>query len=111
MEDEDSPVREAPIIRATQVALSKLGARVFRNNVGALQDKVGRWVQYGLCKGSCDLIGLSHNGRFIAIEIKAGNTATTDEQHAFIEMVNRMGGVAFIARSAEEAVMMYHKLA
>ena len=49
---------EANIQNDILIALSKAGATVWRNNTGALQDKTGRLVRYGLCKGSSDIIGI-----------------------------------------------------
>lgn len=95
---------EADIMREIQVAVSGLGHRVLRNNVGALKDANGRWVQFGLCKGSSDLIGWTSAGRFLAIEVKSSTGRATKEQIAFIEAVRASGGVAFVARSADEAL-------
>ena len=56
--------------------------RLFRNETGTLPDpRTGKWVQFGLCKGSSDLIGFkevvideSHIGQklavFTSIEVK-----------------------------------------
>lgn len=77
----------------TRLSLAKQGATAFRNNVGALPDKTGRLVRYGLANDSSelneqfkssDLIGLrpllitpawlGHTiGQFVAIECKKGD--------------------------------------
>lgn len=88
--------------------------RLWRNNTGTLLDRQGRPVQFGLCKGSSDLIGLrqvtigpEHVGQtlavFCAIEVKSAKGRPTPEQQAFIETVRRLGGLAGIARSVDEA--------
>lgn len=90
-----------------QLELAKIGIRLWRNNVGLFDTKDGRKIRTGLCVGSSDLIGIVIvSGKFIAIEVKAEKGRPTKEQLAFIKMVNDCGGIAFIARSVEEAVKM-----
>lgn len=86
------------------MALSKAGVMAWRNNTGALPDRNGRLVQYGLCKGSADIIGIAPGGIFIAVEVKAANGRVRPEQQTFIDNIRRMSGRAGVARSAEEAV-------
>lgn len=94
----------------------KLGARLYRNNVGKLQDKRGQWVAYGLCPGSSDLIGWhtvtispdmvgSQVAVFVAVEVKTTDrrSQVTDEQERFLQVVTQAGGMAFVARTATEA--------
>lgn len=98
-------MKEADLSRLIQIALSECGARVFRNNSGAFQDKRGQWVRFGVANpGGADLIGFTRNGIFLAVEIKTAKGRATDEQINFINIVNKFGGIGFIARSAEEAV-------
>lgn len=89
-------------------------SRMFRNNVGAFQRK-GRWIRFGLIKGSSDLIGwtpveitkdmVGHTmAVFTAIECKAKKGRATPPQLYFIERVKLDGGYAGIARSAEDAL-------
>lgn len=91
------------------------GARLFRNNVGGLQDATGRYVQYGLCVGSSDLIGWTEVeitpdmvGKkvavFTAIEVKAAKGRPTQLQQDFIAAVRTAGGLAGIARSRADFV-------
>ncbi len=47
--------------------------------------------------GCADIIGQLKNGRFLAIEVKRPGGKPTPDQQAFIDMVNRHGGVAFVA--------------
>ena len=89
-------------------------SRLFRNNTGALKDQTGRLVQFGLCKGSSDLIGWStvkitnemvgsHVAVFTAIEVKTPKGKATTLQTAFIDTVKKAGGFAGVARSVDEA--------
>lgn len=60
-------------------------------------------VSAGLCKGSADLIGFQFGlGRFIAIEVKAGRTPTTQEQHGFLDLIETHGGISGIATSVQD---------
>jgi hypothetical protein len=84
--------------------------RLFRNNVGRLQDRKGRWVQYGLCVGSSDIIGWKVDSgapvpfaRFVALEVKSATGTLTKEQERFLRIVSDMGGIAACVRSVEEA--------
>lgn len=95
---------ESEIMKQIQLAVSKTGHKVFRNNVGMFETIDGRRIRTGLCTGSSDLIGFTSSGRFLAIEVKYGYGKPTEEQTAFIDTVNKSGGVAFIARSVDEAL-------
>lgn len=119
---------EDDIMRKIQIGLSTVGARVFRNNVGL--GWIGKPIRFtkteyievhagdvllrnarplhaGLIEGSSDLIGWSANGRFLACEVKTANGKPTEKQVDFINAVKAAGGVAFIARSNEDAIKQY----
>lgn len=72
-----------------------------------------RPLHAGLIKGSSDLIGWKSTiitpemvgekfARFLAVEVKL-TTDLTPEQRNFIEQVNRAGGLAGVAYSADDA--------
>jgi hypothetical protein len=95
--------------------LAPHGARLWRNNTGAIKDQTGRLVRFGLCKGSSDIIGITpvtitadmigkRIGAFTAIEVKTPKGKPTDEQINFIQRVKDLGGFAGVARSVEEAL-------
>jgi len=82
--------------------------------------EAGRVFHAGLCKGSGDLIGLKSIiitpemvGKKIAVftsgEIKTDTGRVSKEQAAFINMVVNMGGIAFVARSEQEALEFINK--
>ena len=88
--------------------------RLWRNNTGALVDQQGRFVRFGLCKGSSDLIGLrsleitpemvgQRLAQFVALEIKTAQGVLSPEQRAFLRLVQELGGVAAVCRSIEQA--------
>lgn len=89
--------------------------RLFRNQVGQLPDpRTGRPVQFGLARGSADLIGWrtitvtpdmvgQQLAVFTSIEIKTPNGSVRPEQHAWQRTVSAAGGIAGIARSVRDA--------
>ncbi len=95
---------EGNILNDCMVALSRAGCMVWRNNTGALRDGTGRLVRYGLCKGSADIIGIAPDGRFLAVECKTETGHVRTEQVQFLEAVRKAGGLAGVARSADDAV-------
>jgi len=108
---------ETPILRRVMVALAKMGARVFRNQVGTYELKAGGYLSSGLCKGSSDVVGWQTVfvtpemvGRkiavFVAIEVKTPTGRITVEQQQFLNVVDEAGGIAGIARSPEEAISL-----
>ncbi len=112
-------MKEADLSREIQIALSARGHRVFRNNVGmgwagtlaAGYPKNGsvlllnaRPLHAGLATGSHDLIGIAWGGRFLSIEVKLPGKKTTKQQNNWLDMVQRVGGRAGVARSIEDAI-------
>lgn len=104
---------EAKVQNDIRLALGAGPARLWRNNTGALKDATGRLVRYGLCPGSSDLIGLRQvtitpdmvgqtMGVFVAIEVK-DQGRLTEQQRAFLAMVQQAGGLAGVARSVDDA--------
>lgn len=120
---------ERPLIDEILLSASRLGSRLFRQNVGLgwvgkiiRRDRTKillenpRPLHAGLCKGSSDVVGLTPVvitpdmvgktvGVFTAIEVKYGRTPTDDDQKKFIAMVKKLGGIAAIVRSLDD----YHK--
>lgn len=89
--------------------------RVWRNNVGGYYSPEGRWIDYGLCKGSADLIGLervlitpemvgSVFARFLPVEVKTHRGRLSDEQKIWHEVVRSFGGDVETMRSEEDAI-------
>jgi len=103
------PMKESDISRSIQIALTREGARVFRNNVGLFETRDGRAIQTGLCVGSSDLIGWTKSGRFLAVEVKIKKGRATLNQQNFLQQVNNCGGVGIIVRSVEDAVQQYRE--
>ncbi len=95
---------EGAIVNECLLALSAAGCMAFRNNTGLLPDANGRPVRFGLCVGSSDIIGLTPEGLFLAVECKTATGRTTEAQDRFLASVRKRGGRAGVARSGPEAV-------
>lgn len=105
-----------------QLALSKNGTIPFRNAVGVGYTKDGSIFNYGLCKGSSDIIGITPVtitpdmvgktlGIFTAVEVKKSRSGykASDTQRRFIDMVIRNGGIAGVAYDVESALDLINK--
>lgn len=99
---------ETNISAEIQLAASRVGARLWRNQTGKYQLADGRWLSSGLCVGSSDLVGITADGRFLAVEVKKRGGKTSEAQINFINMVRAMGGVAGICTSVDEFVALLH---
>ena len=93
------------------------GLRLFRNTVGEgwqgeilkrTKDTVTllhpRYVTFGLCPDSSDLIGWK-DGRFLAVEIKKRTGRVSNGQRNFLDAVIADGGIADVVRDADEGAM------
>ena len=90
--------------------------RLFRNDTGKLPDpRTGRWVQFGLAKGSSDLIGFKtvkitsemigqDIAQFVSIEIKTERGKLTDIQKNWLQKVQSSGGIVGVARTVKDAL-------
>jgi len=94
---------------------SRSDLRLFRNNTGTLPDpRTGRPVQFGLARGSADLIGWRTQtitpdmvgqtvAVFTSIEVKTPTGHLTPEQRNWLGAVRKAGGIAGVARSVCDA--------
>jgi hypothetical protein len=109
-----SSTSEHEIQQRIRLACGRGAERLWRNNTGALVDQQGRFVRFGLCKGSSDLIGLrsieirpelvgQRLAQFVALEVKTAQGVLSPAQRAFLRLVHELGGVAAACRSVEEA--------
>ena len=72
-------------------------------------------MQFGLCKGSADLIGYrtititpdmvgQQVAAFLSIEVKTPTGRIRPEQQAWLDTIQAAGGIAGVARSVEDAL-------
>ncbi len=78
------------------------GVHMWRNNVGKARF-AGRWVAFGMGKGSADLIG-HIDGRFAAVEVKTMQGRTSEEQRRWLATRRDEGCFACVARSPAEGL-------
>lgn len=99
-------VSEAQLMLAIRDSLLATGrVMLWRNNVGQLQDRTGRWVKYGIGVGSPDLVGmLRPDGRFFAVEVKLPGEKPTPEQLAWHRAARASGALVIVAHSVDEAL-------
>ena len=105
---------EQQIQQHIRLTCSTGSTRLFRNNTGTLKDANGRPVQFGLCKGSADLIGWrtvtvtpdmvgTQVAVFLSIEVKTPTGRLRPEQQQWLDAVQAAGGIAGVARSVKDA--------
>ena len=108
---------EQLIQQRIRIACSTGATRLWRNNTGTLRDQHGRPVQFGLARGSADLIGYrtititpdmvgQQVAVFASIEVKTPTGRIRPEQQAWMETVQAAGGIAGVARSVEDALQI-----
>ena len=108
-------MREQRIQQEIRIACGTGDTRLFRNNTGTLRDQNGRPVQFGLCKGSADLIGWKRVtitpemvgttvAVFVSIEVKTATGRLRPEQQQWLDAVQAAGGIAGVARSVQDAI-------
>ena len=106
---------ETKLQQEIRLAIGKIPTlRLFRNQVGQLPDpRTGRYVQFGLAKGSSDLIGFKkikitkdmigqEIAQFVSIEIKTEKGKLTTQQNNWLTFINKAGGITGVARSIND---------
>lgn len=111
-------MKENEILARVRLIASRLGLILFRNNSGSFQDRMGRWISFGVGNpGGSDLIGWHEHvikahdvGRkvaiFTAIETKSERGQPTEEQENFLARVRAGGGISGIVRSESETMQL-----
>lgn len=110
---------ETDIQQRIRLALgTRSDLRLFRNQVGQLPDpRTGRPVQFGLARGSADLIGWrtititpdmvgQRLAVFTSLEVKTFTGRLTPAQHNWLGAVRGAGGMAGVARSVADALQI-----
>lgn len=100
---------ETQLVRLCISYLLINGHYVWRNNSGVTRssytDKFGRksermW-RSGM-KGASDIIGVTRDGKFLAVECKIKPNKPTEAQEAFILEVSNRGGIAVLAYDIDD---------
>lgn len=95
--------KETEIGHAVMLAAPEYGAVLWRNNVGTFRAMYNdAKIRCGLPTGSGDYVGMMPDGRFLSVETKTEKGRIQDNQIRWRDMINKRGGVAFIARSVDE---------
>jgi hypothetical protein len=107
-------VKETDCQKEIIAFLEQVGCYVWRNNSGVAKTG-GRFVRYGK-PGSSDIIGISPNGLFVAVEVKSNGEPLTleknkgeDSQEYFLRRIADKGGISIIAESVADVVREYEK--
>jgi len=79
----------------------------WRNNTTGIYDSRkkcyrSRTGKYNI-KGVADILGITNDGRFIAIEVKRPGGRASREQQYYLSRIKALGGIAGIATSVIEA--------
>ncbi len=101
---------ENDVTNKVRIAFGKIGAPLYRNNVGYDERKK---LRYGLKKGSADWIGIlplvitpdmvgKRVGVFLSVEMKSAGGSLQPDQAAWINTVRSAGGIAIVARRPED---------
>lgn len=100
-------VSESEVIRQVKEVIRITGLKLQRINTGCFTVGEGRAKRFVRTAdaGTLDFEGYDNHGRFLAIECKRPvGGRLSDAQAARIDDINRKGGIAFIARSGNEAL-------
>lgn len=94
---------ETQIVSGCISMLNIMGCMAWRNNSGALKDNTGRIVHFGK-PGSADILGLTKDGKFLAVECKVPGGKTSALQKTFLTDVQKHGGIAMVVHSVDELI-------
>lgn len=91
---------EATVLKECLQYLQSMGLYVWRNNTGACKSG-RRFVRFGY-KGSSDILGITKDGRFLAVECKREKGGIlSDDQKTFLFNITKNGGVAIVVNSLD----------
>jgi len=93
---------EAAVLRACLDYLRIRGHFVFRVNVGAFKTENGGYVRSTDIPGVSDIIGVTKDGRGLAVECKREKGKQRPMQKAFEMNWTRCGGLYILARGIDD---------
>ena len=103
----EKKVSENAILNAILVYVNCLPETfAWRNNTTGIYDTGkkcfrSRKGKYNI-KGVADILGITANGRLLALEVKRAGGKPSVEQVRFLAHVNRLGGIAGVVRSIND---------
>lgn len=108
-----SHVKESDIQAVILDYLASLpGAKFWTNKTtGTYDPKFGGFRKLNgrhNARGSPDILG-TIDGKFIGIEVKKPSGIVSPEQQDFINALNRVGAIAFVARSLDDVICVLRK--
>lgn len=68
-----------------------------------------RFLRFGF-PGMSDILGQLKDGRLLAVEAKRRSGRLSDDQEAFLAVVQKWGGVAVVARDAAELATVLNRV-
>jgi len=108
---------ETALVNACLIYLRVQKAFVWRQNTGAVtgtyQNRAGRikqrFIRFGI-PGISDILGLSKDGQFIAVECKRTGNKLTPHQEAFLESVRDNFGFAVVVYSIDDLIAKWEEV-
>ena len=95
--------KENAVQAEVMTALKFCGVFCWRNNnQGRWMASKQIWIKSAAFPGIPDIIGVSKDGKLVAVECKSATGTATAEQLAFISEVSRRGGIAFVAKCSKD---------
>jgi hypothetical protein len=82
------------------LAITRAGGRGFRHEVGVFRDARDGWHRIGSA-GEPDIMGLTADGRALAVEVKVNRDRLKPAQLAFARTWTALGGLHIEARYAD----------
>ncbi len=93
---------ERNVQRACLEWLAAHGIYAWRQNQGAIPLQNGGYRRFSGLKGVSDILGITNDGRFLAIEVKGPHGKMSKDQEDFQQAIADRGGVATCVRSVDE---------
>lgn len=90
------------VIRALELHPSIVWVQ--RMNSGGTKTASGGWINFGF-KGCPDVWAQARDGRLVVVEVKRPSGKVKVEQQNFLDKVAKNGGIAFVARSADDVMI------
>ena len=84
----------------------------WRNNTTGIFDaRKGRYRSSGKfsLKGVADILGITDDGRFLALEVKSATGRPSKDQSNYLSHIETFGGIAGIVRSVEDVIELLKK--